>query len=68
MGSWRCPSPKTFFGLTSEYSEQVYEHFFLLKYYGGWSFAESYNLPIKLREWFLKRLSKEIQENNENNN
>jgi hypothetical protein len=28
----------------------------LLKYHGGWSFIEAYNLPILIREWFLKRL------------
>jgi hypothetical protein len=36
--------------------ENVYEQFFILKYHGGWSFTEAYSLPIKLREWFLKRL------------
>jgi len=37
----------------------------LLKYHGGWSFIEAYNLPIKLREWFLKRLVKQKKEENE---
>jgi hypothetical protein len=37
----------------------------LLKYHGGWSFIESYNLPIKLREWFLQRLLKQKKEENE---
>ena len=40
----------------------VYEQFFLLKYHGGWSFIESYNLPVKLREWFLKRLVRQKKE------
>ena len=39
----------------------VYEQLFLLKYYGGWSFIESYSLPIKLREWFLARLTKQFE-------
>ena len=47
---------QTFFGLSPEYMENVYEQFFVLKYHGGWSFTEAYSLPIKLREWFLKRL------------
>ena len=51
-----------FFGLTSEYLEGVYEEFFLLKYHGGWSFFEAYNLPIGLRRWFLNRLIKEKQD------
>jgi hypothetical protein len=46
----------SFFGLSDEYIKNVYEQFFLLKYYGGWSFIEAYNLPILIREWFLKRL------------
>jgi len=36
-----------------------------LKYYGGWSFTEAYNLPIGLRDWFVKRLVKQIEKENE---
>jgi len=32
----------------------------LLKYHGGWSFIEAYNLPVKLRRWFLNRLSNQF--------
>ena len=39
--------------------ESVYEQFFALKYYGGWSFIEAYNLPIQLRNWFTKRLQEQ---------
>jgi len=35
---------------------------FLLKYHGGWSFYELYNLPITIRRWFLERLSKQLKE------
>lgn len=28
-----------------------------MKYHGGWSFIEAYNLPIGLRTWFVKRLA-----------
>tara|TARA_Y100001937_G_scaffold128644_1_gene206436 strand:- start:4628 stop:4783 length:156 start_codon:yes stop_codon:yes gene_type:complete len=45
--------------------ETVYEQFFLLKYYGGWSFQEAYSLPIGLRKWFLERLTQEIKRRNE---
>ena len=41
--------------------ENVYEQFFFLKYHGGWSFSEAYNLPVGLREWFVKRLLKQLQ-------
>jgi len=32
-----------------------------MKYHGGWSFVEAYNLPIRIRRWFLERLVKEIE-------
>jgi hypothetical protein len=53
------PLQPTFFGLTSDYHENVYEQFFFLKYHGGWGLMEAYNLPIRLREWFVKRLLKQ---------
>jgi len=54
-----------FFGLNDEYIEGLYEHFFYMKYYGGWGFVEAYNLPIKIRNWFLQRLIEEKQLENE---
>ena len=45
--------------------ENVYEQFFFLKYHGGWSFTEAYNLPIGLRAWFVNRLAKQIERENE---
>ena len=53
---------RTFFGLTPKYMEQVYEQFFILKHFGGWSFMEAYNLPVGLRLWFLKRLQKQFKD------
>jgi len=41
--------------------ENVYEQFFYLKYSGGWSFSEAYNLPVGLRLWFIKRLVKQLK-------
>ena len=52
----------TFFGLTSNYMEAVYEQFFLLKHFGGWSFIEAYNLPVGLRGWFVERLQKQFED------
>ena len=53
---------QTFFGLSDDYMEQIYEQFFLLKYFGGWSFVEAYNLPVGLRTWFVKRLTKQFED------
>ena len=50
---WRCPLGQTFFGLTDKYIEAVY---------GGWSLMEAYNLPVGLRQWFLKRLEKQFKD------
>lgn len=40
----------------------VYEQIFNLKYHGGWSFIELYNLPVGLRNWFIERLTKQLKE------
>tara|TARA_R110001583_G_scaffold189111_1_gene351767 strand:+ start:139 stop:390 length:252 start_codon:yes stop_codon:yes gene_type:complete len=45
--------------------ENVYEQFFFLKYSGGWSFSEAYNLPLGLRGWFVKRLLKQLKAESE---
>jgi len=36
-----------------------------LKYSGGWSFTEAYNLPVGLRRWFMNRLIKQLQDEKE---
>ena len=45
--------------------ENIYEQFFFLKYYGGWSFIEAYNLPIGLRSLFVDRLKKQLESEEE---
>ena len=57
----RCPLHWAGFGLTPTYLEKVtYEEIFLLKQHGNWAFIEAYNLPIKLRTWFVSRLVNEL--------
>jgi len=58
---WRFRLVRTFFGLTDEYIENIYEQFFFLKYSGGWSFSEAYNLPVGLRKWFVERLIRQLE-------
>ncbi|HCT54031.1 MAG TPA: hypothetical protein DF712_16400 [Balneola sp.] len=36
-----------------------------MKYNGGWSFSEAYNLPVGLRTWFVKRLIKQLENEKE---
>ena len=35
---------------------------FNMMHYGGWSFTEIYNLPVKLRKWFFERIAKEMKD------
>jgi len=56
-----CRLRQTFFGLSDDYIENVYEQFFYLKYHGGWSFLEAYNLPVKIREWFVNKLTEQMK-------
>ena len=62
---WRFRLLRSFFGLNNEYMMNVYEQFFYLKHHGGWSFIEAYNLPVQLRNWFVNRLSKQFEDDNE---
>ena len=62
---WRFRFQRISFGLTDEYMENIYEQFFFLKYSGGWSFSEAYNLPVGLRKWFVERLLKQLEDEKE---
>ncbi len=53
---------RSFFGLSDDYIENVYDTMFVLKYHGGWSFTEAYNLPITIRGWFVRRLQKQFED------
>lgn len=60
-----CRLRQSFFGLNEKYQEAIYEQFFFMKYYGGWSFTEAYNLPVKVRTWFVGRLADQLKQENE---
>ena len=36
-----------------------------MKYSGGWSFSEAYNLPVGLRKWFVERLVAQLKAESE---
>ena len=63
--TWRFRFQLTSFGLSDEYQLNVYEQFFYLKYYGGFSLFESYNLPVALRKWFIEKLINQLKEEND---
>jgi len=56
---------RSFFGLSLNYIKNVYENFFYMKYYGGWSLFELYNLPVGLRDWYIKLLTAQKEKENE---
>jgi hypothetical protein len=56
-----------FFGLTPNDKEYFLNQIFLLMYYMGFGYRESYLLPVWQREWFLNRINKEIKQTSENN-
>lgn len=47
---------RSFFGLTQTYIKNIYEQFFYMKYYAGWSLFELYSLPIGLRNFYVQML------------
>jgi len=63
--TWRFRFQQTSFGLSDEYQLNVYEQFFYLKYYGGFSLLETYNLPIALRKWFIDKLINQLKDEND---
>ena len=56
-----------FFGLTPSDKEVYLEHIFLLMYYMGFTYFESYSLPIWQRIWFIQRINSEIETANKAN-
>jgi hypothetical protein len=34
-------------------------------YYGGFSYAEAYNLPVSYKRWFIARIVKELNKTSE---
>ena len=51
----------SFFGLQPHDKELlILEPTFLLMYYGGFTFRETYNLPVPYKRWFIDRIVKEL--------
>ena len=62
---WRFRLLRSFFGLSENDAEYIYESIFQLKHHGNWSFIEAYNLPVGLRTWFLKKLKEQKEKESE---
>lgn len=57
----RCQSGSRFFGLRPGDKEQlILEPAFLLMYYGGFTYSETYSLPVPYKRWFIDRIVKEL--------
>ena len=55
----QLPSDWTFFGLTYEYNQKVYDQIFELVYYGqgGFTYDDVYSMPVNLRAYYYVRLA-----------
>jgi hypothetical protein len=40
----------------------ILEPSFLLMYYGGFLWRETYNLPVSYKRWFIERVVKELKQ------
>lgn len=63
------PSDSTFFGLTYDYSQRVYEQIFDIVYKGGggFSFSDVHRMPVNLRTFYYMRIAQYIAEQNAEN-
>jgi hypothetical protein len=63
----QIPSDYTFFGISEKYILNLYNQLFDFVYYskGAFSLTEMRNLPIAVRNHYVRRLSKIIEERNE---
>ena len=62
---WRYRLVRSFFGLSNKYIQSVYDELFVMKYHGNFSLIESYNLPVQIRRYFLKKLQEQIERENQ---
>lgn len=56
----------SFFGLDDNYIQNVHKQIFQMKYYGGFSVIETYNMHIQLRTWYFTTLRETIEEEEKN--
>jgi len=58
-----------FFGLQPSDKEQlILEPAFLLMYYAGFTYRETYSLPVPYKRWFIDRLVKELNKGKDDPN
>jgi predicted acetyltransferase len=37
-------------------------------YYGGFSYYETYNMPVSYKRWFIERIARELKSSNDKGN
>ena len=67
MRRWKYRSRSVSFGLTPEHEEYIFDECFHCVYYGHLGFSEAYNLPIKWRKWWLRKINEVHEEENKRN-
>ena len=55
----KLPSDWTFFGLTYEYNQRVFEQIFDMAFYGqgGFTYTDLYHMPVNLRSFYYTKLA-----------
>ena len=63
----RCPSPLSFFGLTSEYRIRLFSQIHDIVFYGngGFDWPTVYNMPIWLRKFTFNKIQEHFNKENE---
>ena len=56
----------TFFGPNSHLKESFLEQAFILQYHLHMNYSDVREMPIRYRQWFVKRLSEELERQAEN--
>ena len=64
-GRWKYPLKLAFFGLTPEYKQNLHKTIFVLIYKSGFDFDTLYNLPVHMRNFYLKEYTEWKKAENE---
>ncbi len=60
-GGWRFRLAPTFFGPSNNLKENFLEQAFILQYHLHMNYSDVREMPIRYRQWFVKRLSDELE-------
>ena len=65
-GGWRFRLAPTFFGPVDNVKESFLEEAFILQYHLNMPYSDIRSMPIRYRQWFVRRLSDEMKKKADN--